>query len=290
MKAVALLARKGGSGKTTCAIHMGVLASASGQRVIFFDLDPQGSLSAWWQTRPGDTPTLVQTDARRLPDLLKAAEDEGYNLAVVDTPPAVTFDTARVAQVADLALIPLRPSILDIYAVSSTADVVIATKTPRASGAQRLPGAPRIRRCRRDRRGPPRAGGYDGTCRRDSDRPTYGLHPRAQRWRGSQRVRAGIQGRGRDGPAMARSAPESVMTKKPTSLDTAMARKNAATVSEPPPRAGQGATRTLTLRLPELVHEQLREISFKERKSQHALLLEGLNVVLERRGKPPIAE
>jgi hypothetical protein len=80
------------------------------------------------------------------------------------------------------------------------------------------------------------------------------------------------------------------MTKKPTSLDTAMARKNAATVSEPPPRSGQGATRTLTLRLPELVHEQLREISFKERKSQHALLLEGLNVVLERRGKPPIAE
>ena len=49
---------------------------------------------------------------------------------MVDTPPAVTFDTARVAQVADLALIPLRPSSLDIYAVSSTADVVIATKTP----------------------------------------------------------------------------------------------------------------------------------------------------------------
>jgi chromosome partitioning protein len=130
MKAVALLARKGGAGKTTCAIHMGVLASASGQRVIFFDLDPQGSLSAWWQTRPADTPSLIQTDARRLPDLLKAAADEGYDLAVVDTPPAVTFDTARVAQVADLTLIPLRPSILDIYAVSSTADVVLATKTP----------------------------------------------------------------------------------------------------------------------------------------------------------------
>jgi chromosome partitioning protein len=130
MKAVALLARKGGTGKTTCCVHMGVLAEASGQRVIFFDLDPQGSLSAWWQTRPAETPALVQTDARRLPDLLNAAASEGYDLAVVDTPPAVTFDAARVAQAVDLALIPLRPSILDIYAVSGTADVVVATKTP----------------------------------------------------------------------------------------------------------------------------------------------------------------
>lgn len=81
------------------------------------------------------------------------------------------------------------------------------------------------------------------------------------------------------------------MTKKPTSLDAAMARKKAvAEAPEQPLRTGHGATRTLTVRLPELVHEQLREIAYKERKSQHSLLLEGLNVVLERRGKPPIAE
>ncbi len=130
MKAVAVLARKGGAGKSTVAIHMGVLAEASGQRVIFFDLDPQGSLSAWWQTRDAETPALVQTDARRLPELLEAAADQGYGLAVVDTPPAVTFDTARVAQAVDLVLIPLRPSILDIYAVASTVDVVASAKTP----------------------------------------------------------------------------------------------------------------------------------------------------------------
>lgn len=129
MKAVAVLARKGGTGKSTIAIHMAVLAEASGQRVIFFDLDPQGSLSAWWQTREAETPTLVQTDARRLPELLKAAADQGYGLAVVDTPPAVTFDTALVAQAVDLVLIPLRPSILDIYAVASTVDVVASAKT-----------------------------------------------------------------------------------------------------------------------------------------------------------------
>ena len=130
MKAVAMLARKGGAGKTTCAIHMGVLAAAAGRKVVFFDLDPQRSLAAWWQSRKADTPALVETNARRLPDLLRSAAEEGYDLAVIDTPPAVSFDTAQVAAAVDLVLIPLRPSILDILAVSNTVDVVKATGTP----------------------------------------------------------------------------------------------------------------------------------------------------------------
>src|SRR4051812_25135325 len=124
MKSVALLARKGGVGKTTCAIHMGVLAQSAGLKVVFVDLDPQRSLAAWWRSRIADTPILIESDARRLEDVLRAAEVEGYDLAVVDTPPAVTFDTARVAAAVGLVLIPLRPSILDIYAVESTAAVV----------------------------------------------------------------------------------------------------------------------------------------------------------------------
>ena len=129
MKTLALLSRKGGAGKTTCAIHMGVLAQSAGKRVIFIDLDPQRSLSTWWQSREADTPGLIETEAGRLGAILEAAKGEGYDIAVLDTPPAVTFDTARVAGLVDLALIPLRPSILDIYAVTSTADVVRATKT-----------------------------------------------------------------------------------------------------------------------------------------------------------------
>jgi chromosome partitioning protein len=128
VRTIALLARKGGAGKTTVAIHMGVLAQAADQRVVFFDLDPQRSLAAWWQSRAASTPPLVETDARRLPELLREAAGEGYDLAVVDTPPAVTFDTARVAGAVDLVLIPLRPSVLDVYAVESTAAVVKATK------------------------------------------------------------------------------------------------------------------------------------------------------------------
>jgi chromosome partitioning protein len=130
MKSVALLARKGGTGKTTCAIHMGVLAQAAGLKVAFIDLDPQRSLTAWWHSRAADTPILLEANAsaRRLGDVLQVAAAEGYDLAVIDTPPAVTFDTAQVAAAVDLVLIPLRPSILDIYAVESTAEVVKAAR------------------------------------------------------------------------------------------------------------------------------------------------------------------
>ena len=130
MKSVALLARKGGSGKTTCAVHMGVLAQAEGLAVAFIDLDPQRSLTAWWQSREAKAPALLDATGKRLPDVLQTAAKAGYGLVVIDTPPALSFETASVASAVDFVLIPLRPSVLDILAVSGTAEVIAATKTP----------------------------------------------------------------------------------------------------------------------------------------------------------------
>ncbi len=57
----------------------------------------------------------------------------------------------------------------------------------------------------------------------------------------------------------------------------------------PEPQRAVGAVRTLTVRLPETVHDQLRELAFHSRRSQHSLAMEGLNCLFERNGKPPIA-
>jgi predicted HicB family RNase H-like nuclease len=78
------------------------------------------------------------------------------------------------------------------------------------------------------------------------------------------------------------------MTRKPTSLSDVMAKKSAAPL---PPAANPsgGETRTLTLRLPPIVHDQLREMAFVSRKSQHSLLMEALNDLFQKHGKPPIA-
>ncbi len=78
------------------------------------------------------------------------------------------------------------------------------------------------------------------------------------------------------------------MTKKPISLAAALAKKPTE-APEPAKAGGKGAIKTLTLRLPEVVHDQLREMAFSARRSQHDLLMEALNDFFTKSGKPPIA-
>ena len=43
--------QKGGAGKTTLAAHLAIAWSEAGLRVAVVDIDPQGSLTRWFQTR-----------------------------------------------------------------------------------------------------------------------------------------------------------------------------------------------------------------------------------------------
>lgn len=79
------------------------------------------------------------------------------------------------------------------------------------------------------------------------------------------------------------------MTKKPTSLSDVMVKKAASAAEPTQAPAGDSEIKTLTLRLPVVVHDQLREMAFSARQSQHSLLMEALNLLFERHGKPPIA-
>ncbi len=128
MKTLAILARKGGAGKTTLAVHLAVIAMQAGKRVLLVDTDPQRSTAAWWRSRLASEPELVECLASKLPDVLKAARAAGVDLAVVDTRPSVEADTTLVARLADLVLIPTRPAILDLRAIGATVEVVQAAK------------------------------------------------------------------------------------------------------------------------------------------------------------------
>jgi chromosome partitioning protein len=123
---VALLSQKGGSGKSTLALHLAVIAQQAGLRTLLVDCDPQRSAGGWWRARAADTPELVETSPDNLRTVVKAAADDGVNFIVIDTRPSVERDTAEVARVADYALIPTRPSILDLRAIGATVDVVKA--------------------------------------------------------------------------------------------------------------------------------------------------------------------
>jgi hypothetical protein len=78
------------------------------------------------------------------------------------------------------------------------------------------------------------------------------------------------------------------MTKKPKSLSDVMAKKPAVTQG-PTAAPASGETRILTLRLTPLAHDQLREVAFVSRRSQQSLVMEALNDLFAKLGKPPIA-
>jgi len=127
MRTLVIASQKGGVGKTTIAGHLAVMAESRGAGpVALIDTDPQGSLSSWWNERQAETPAFASVEIASLAAHLKQLEMAGVKLAIIDTPPAVTETIRKVLAVADLVLIPTRPSPHDLRAVGSTVEMVEA--------------------------------------------------------------------------------------------------------------------------------------------------------------------
>ncbi|WP_079416152.1 ParA family protein [Thiomonas intermedia] len=127
MKTIVIASQKGGAGKTTLAGHLAVAAEQAGAGpVALLDTDPQGSLAAWWNERTAETPAFAHADLSGLASQLAELEAAGVQLCIIDTPPAVTVTIRQVLAVADLVLIPTRPSPHDLRAVGSTVQLVEA--------------------------------------------------------------------------------------------------------------------------------------------------------------------
>jgi chromosome partitioning protein len=124
LRVLALASQKGGSGKTTLSGHLAVQAQRAGAGpVVLIDIDPQGSLADWWNEREEDFPAFAQTTVARLASDLQALRQQGFRLAVIDTPPAITLAIQSVMAVAELVVVPTRPSPHDLRAVGATVDL-----------------------------------------------------------------------------------------------------------------------------------------------------------------------
>lgn len=125
MKVIALTSQKGGTGKTTLTGHLAVEAERKGAGpVALVDTDPQGSLTNWWNARAVGMPAFVQTTVSSLAEDLAQLNDAGIRLVFIDTPPAITWAIVEVIKVADLVVIPVRPSPHDLAASGTTVDMV----------------------------------------------------------------------------------------------------------------------------------------------------------------------
>lgn len=131
MKVIVVASQKGGVGKTTIVGHLGVEACRDKKEVVaLIDTDPQGSLSSWWNVRGAETPFFASSSINNLPEQLCELKKQGISLVFIDTPPAITESIKKVVGVADLVVIPTRPSPHDLRAIAGTVDIVEEQKKP----------------------------------------------------------------------------------------------------------------------------------------------------------------
>jgi chromosome partitioning protein len=117
---VAIGNQKGGVGKTTIAVHLAAAWIRRHRRVVLVDADPQGSAAAWLQD---DRTVEVVRHARGGLDTLLETLAGQYDAVVVDTPPGLDRPLREAIRVADLLLIPLAPSPVDVRAVRGTLEL-----------------------------------------------------------------------------------------------------------------------------------------------------------------------
>lgn len=132
MKTIAIISQKGGAGKTTIAINLAAAAEASGLSTIIIDLDPQASAKIWHKLRNKESPVVISTVPRLLSEAIATARQHGAGLCIIDTAPHSETAALEAAKVANLVLIPCRPSMIDLQAIKTTVDIVNLSGRPHA--------------------------------------------------------------------------------------------------------------------------------------------------------------
>lgn len=130
MKTVALIAQKGGTGKTTLALSLAIAAEKAGSTSVIIDLDPQATACNWGDRRQADTPVIVDARPARLQSALQKAEEANVDISIIDTPPRSEQATLAAAKAADLVVIPCRPQIYDLETIPNTKELVALAGGP----------------------------------------------------------------------------------------------------------------------------------------------------------------
>ena len=151
MHILMLAKEKGGAGASTLARELGVLAAAEGERVVFIDLDPQASLSKWWNRRTAGAtdqpnPALAAPRPDQLFPVLEQLRDaDAADLVIIDVPPSVHSYLLGVMRAADFILVPARPTSDDFEALPAVVEMIEQSGKRYAFAITQAPTGRRIR-------------------------------------------------------------------------------------------------------------------------------------------------
>lgn len=130
MRTLAVIALKGGSGKTTVATHLALAAHLRGLDTLVVDIDPQESSHQVLSARQGPGPECLTSTAGRLMSVQLAAVGLKKDLLIIDTPAGAVEDVCEAIVLADAAVMVVRPTLLDIAALARTLALVRRLKKP----------------------------------------------------------------------------------------------------------------------------------------------------------------
>lgn len=129
---ISVINQKGGVGKTTTVVNLGVALAEAGEDVLLIDLDTQRDLTSYAGGVPGVA--FQQADARSLPSLLASAPA----FTLLDCPPALGAEAAAALRVADIALVPLQAEYLALRGLKRLLETVEVARDPRRKGNPNL--------------------------------------------------------------------------------------------------------------------------------------------------------
>ena len=120
---------KGGVGKSTVAMNLAVWLSSKGKEVLVVDADRQSSIANWAQVRD-ETDKVKIVCARQYDNLTKTLQNfsSHYNMVIVDCQGRISKEMQTGLLAADLAIIPFRPSQMDLDTIPSMAELIESTK------------------------------------------------------------------------------------------------------------------------------------------------------------------
>jgi chromosome partitioning protein len=131
MKTLVWNSQKGGSGKTSLCAHVAVEAERAGDGPVYLiDTDPQGTLSTWHESRTAETPHRIEVALPELPAAQATLKQRGAAWCMIDTAPTRADENAELFRLADLVLVPVRPSPSDLWAVAATVRLLKQVGTP----------------------------------------------------------------------------------------------------------------------------------------------------------------